>query len=134
MDVHVVLCVIFFVAIFTGAKCVIVRQVFDGVSDEIQRNVHVFLLSCVCACLYVRVFLLVCTLHSVAMVTTFFIRAIVVGLPPGSASHSLTFVKISQFHFFRICRDLGILWTSRQQTLQLLPEMIKKSLMTHARV
>lgn len=67
-----------------------------------------------------------CTLHSVAVETTFFIRAIVVGLPPGSASHSLTFVKISQFHFFRICCDLRILWTSRQQTLELLRVIIKK--------
>lgn len=64
-----------------------------------------------------------CTLHSVAVVTTFFIRAIVVGLPPGAASHSLTSVKICQFDFFRVCCDLGILRTSRQQTLKLLREI-----------
>lgn len=37
MDVHVVLC-FFFVGIIMGAKWVIVRQVFDGVSDETQRT------------------------------------------------------------------------------------------------
>lgn len=104
--------------------CTIVRQVFNGVSDETQRMFRCFCVCvCVCACLYVRVSLLMCTLHSVAMVTTFFIRAIVVGLPPGAASHSLTSVKICQFDFFRVCCDLRILRTSRQQTLKLLREI-----------
>lgn len=107
---------------YGSEMCAIVRQVFNGVSDETQWMFTYF-----CFCVYVHVFmqgsLLMCTLHSMAMVTTFFIRAIVVGLPPGSTAHSLTSVKICQFNFFRICCDLGIFRTSRQQTLKLLQEI-----------
>lgn len=51
VDIHVVLCV-FYVGIIIGAKCVIVRQVFNGVSDEIQRTFTYF-----CFCVDVHVFM-----------------------------------------------------------------------------
>lgn len=122
-DIRVVLYVVS-EGIIVGAKCVwLCVKSSMALAMRLKGCSHIFAFVCVCACLYVRVSLLMCTLHSVAVVTTFFIRAIVVGLPPGAASHSLTSVKICQFDFFRVCCDLGILRTSRQQTLKLLREI-----------
>lgn len=99
--------------------CMYVRQVLNGVSNGTQ-GMFMYLCFNVCACLYAWVFLLMCTLHPWAMVAPFLIRAIIIGLSPGSTSWSLTPVKICQVNFFRICCDNRILRTSRQQALKFL--------------
>ena len=99
--------------------CVYVRQVLNGVSNGAQR-VFMYLCVYVCACLYVWVFLLVCTLHPWAMMASFLIRTIIVRLSPGSTSWPLTPVKICQVNFLRISCDNWILSTTRQQALKFL--------------
>ena len=102
--------------------CMYAHQVLNSVSNETWGMV-MYLCFYVCACLYVWVFLLVCTLHPWAMMAPFLIWAIVVGLSPGSTSGPLTLVKICQVNFLRISCDDWILSTSRQQALKFLKEI-----------
>lgn len=83
------MCLSIYVCLFHGnyerrELCMYARQVLNCVSNGTQGCS--FLCVHVCACLYVRVLLLVCTLHPWAMMAPFLIRTIIVGLSPGSSS------------------------------------------------
>lgn len=69
---------------------------------------------------HARVLLLVCTLHSRAVVAPFLIRTIVIGLFPASACRSLTPVIICQVNLLCIGCNNRSLSSSRQQALQFL--------------